>query len=91
MLAYQPLQLFTGLYGRISIGGHLEVTPDELVFQPHAINLTTDVIRIPRASIVSAHKKQSLAAALLIVTCSDGREEQFVTWKRDEILAGLGL
>ncbi|MEJ5998170.1 hypothetical protein [Corynebacterium sp. H130] len=91
LLAWQPLQLLTGLYGRIAIGGHLEVTPDQLVFEPHAINLTTDVVRIPRSAIAGVRKKQLLAAALLIVTTVDGHEEQFVTWKRDEIIAELGL
>ncbi|QMV84452.1 hypothetical protein HW450_08750 [Corynebacterium hindlerae] len=90
VLAWQPLQLLSGMYGQVAIGGHLEVTPDELVFQPHAMNLSTEVLRIPRSAIVGLRKKQSLAAALLVVSLSDGREERFVSWKRDEIIGELG-
>lgn len=91
VLAYQPLQLLTGLYGRISIGGHLNVTPEELVFQPHSINFTIEEVHIPRSAIARVQKKQSLAAVLLVVTRTDGSEERFVTWQRDEIIAALGL
>ncbi|MEJ5927767.1 hypothetical protein WG915_03940 [Corynebacterium sp. H128] len=90
LLAWQPLQIFTGIYGKIAIGGHLIVSDDAVVFEPHAVNLSNEVVRIPRENIAKIHKKQALAAAILVVELVDGTVEQFISWKRNEIIAAVG-
>ncbi|MDU0479113.1 hypothetical protein QVA66_07655 [Staphylococcus chromogenes] len=91
VLAYQPLQALTGLYGKIAVGGHLAVSELGLEFAPHVVNLSSQYLRIPREQIATMEKRQRLAARLLVVTTVDGQEFEFVTWQRDTAIDALKL
>ncbi|MEL4503402.1 hypothetical protein AAEX63_00510 [Luteococcus sp. H138] len=89
VLAWQPLQLLTGIYGTISLGGHLYVTPTELTFIPHAVNASHTELHIPLGDITDLRTQQKLIAALLIVTTVTGEELRLVSWKRDEVISAV--
>lgn len=86
LLAYQPLQALTGLYGKISLGGHIHVTPNELAFIPHSLNATHTELHIPLDHITGLRPHRRLAAALLTVTTRTGHEFNLVSWKRQAII-----
>lgn len=86
LLAYQPLQALSGLYGKISLGGHIHVTPGELAFIPHSFNATHTELHIPLDHITEMRLHRRLAAALLTVTTRTGHEFSLVSWKRQAII-----
>jgi hypothetical protein len=88
VLAYLPTQIITGIYGRISLGGHLHVTRDELYHHPHAFNLENpeNFVRIPIQNIKSLDSKQRGLAALLNVHTTSGETVQFVCWSRKKVM-----
>lgn len=89
LMAWQPLQLFTGMYGKISLGGHVHVTPTELSFIPHQLNASHTELHLPLAEIASMRPHQKLAAAMLTITTTRGEEYSLVSWKRDEVIAAV--
>ncbi|MEL4358815.1 MULTISPECIES: hypothetical protein [unclassified Luteococcus] len=89
VMAWQPLQLLTGIYGTISLGGHLYVTPTELTFIPHALNASHTELHLPLADIVGVRTQQKLLAALLVISTAAGEEIRLVSWSRDEVVAAV--
>lgn len=90
LLAYLPTQLITGIYGRIARGGFLTVTPHELIFEPHAVNMARErsMLRIPLAEVTGVRSRQRMISALLRV-CTVQGDIDFVCWSRKRVIAAV--
>lgn len=88
VIAYVPTQLITGIYGHISLGGHLHITRDELYHHPHKFNPdnSKNFIRIPINNIKSFDSKQRGLGALLDVHTTSGETVRFVCWSRKKVM-----
>lgn len=75
----------------IARGGHLGVTPDRLVFEPHALNFKTQEsqIAIPFTELTGLRKHKRMAAVLLTATTRAGIDFEFVCWKRDAVIEAV--
>ena len=75
----------------IARGGHLGVTQDHLVFEPHALNLNTQEnrIAIPFTKLTGLRKHKRIAAVLLTATTTAGIDFEFVCWKRDAVIEAV--
>lgn len=87
-IAYLPTQLITGVYGHISLGGHLHITSELLYHQPHALNPSnsSSFIQIPIQDIKHLEAKQRGLAALLEVHTTSGETVKFVCWGRKKVM-----
>lgn len=88
VIAYLPTQLITGIYGHISLGGHLHITKDEMYHRPHKFNPenSENFIRIPIQNIKNLDSKQRGLGALLEVHTTSGETIQFVCWGRKKVM-----
>ena len=76
-----------GLRGRIARGGHIVVTHDALVFQPHAFNAAIINLHIPVSDITAIRAWRRWLSAFLTVTTITGQEFDFISWKREMVMA----
>jgi hypothetical protein len=72
-------------------GGRLALTKSHLLFQPHAINVQRDELRIPRSEIASiaAVRTFGIVPNGIAVTLKSGRVEKFVVNNRGDWVARL--
>jgi hypothetical protein len=72
-------------------GGRLALTPERLVFKPHAVNVQRSELSIPRADIagVAAVRTFGLIPNGLAVTLKSGKVEKFAVNGRETWLAKL--
>lgn len=91
LLAYNPLALLFGQFGRISRGGFLYVTRTHLVFAPHRINLAIEMSRlwIPLQEITSTRAHQRVLSAMLTVSTVRGIDIDFLCWSRSKVIAAI--
>jgi len=77
-----------------AVGGILIITLDELLFQPHKLNIQSQESRIPLLEIESVSEKNTfgLIPNGIILNMKNGQRYQFVLWNRGkvvEIIRGL--
>ena len=76
-------------YRQIADGGHLIVTNTEIVFVPHAFNLTPVyrlVFPLDELSDIRKENKFFGLGRKLILVMKDSSESTFVCWGRDEVI-----
>lgn len=77
------------LHDGISDGGHLHVTRSEIVFIPHAFNITSGYrLVFPILEIKDIRKENALMGLIrqLIIEMKDSSEAAFIVWGRDEVI-----
>ena len=82
--------------GLESVGGHLTLTADALVFMPHTLNLQTEVAHFPLTAVSEVRKAWTkvfgvfpLVPNSMAVRFADGSEQSFVVPRRAEWIADL--
>ncbi|WP_260465071.1 hypothetical protein [Arachnia propionica] len=91
VLAWNPLMLLSGQFGRIARGGFLYVTRTHLVFDPHSMNdaVERSRLRIPLWEIRSTRTRQKGLSAILTVSTVRGVELDFLCWSRAKVIAAI--
>ncbi|QMV44836.1 hypothetical protein FPL14_01515 [Cohnella cholangitidis] len=77
--------LFRGIE---SVGGRLSITNERLVFEPHAINIQSNILELNVQDIVKVEKRNNLLVVPngMKLTTGDGKEYKFVIWNRSKII-----
>lgn len=77
--------LFRGIE---SVGGRLSITTERLVFEPHAINIQSNILELNVHDIVKVEKRNNLLVVPngMKLTTGDGKEYRFVVWNRSKIM-----
>jgi hypothetical protein len=82
--------------GLETVGGRLYLTSQRLVFEPHAVNIQTEVAVLPLTAVTGARKCWTkflnlipIAPNSIAVSTTEGKDYRFVTWGREAWLAAI--
>ncbi len=73
--------------GLLSIGGKIIITPEQLIFKAHSINIGDLSDRIFNIKDIIGYRKGLLT--FMFIRFSDGREIKLTVWKKQEIIDEL--
>lgn len=71
-----------------AVGGRMKITDQRIFFEPHAVNIQTEVEEIPLNEVVEVTKRNTLGIVPngLLVRTKSGREYKFVVWGRKRLI-----
>jgi hypothetical protein len=82
--------------GLETVGGHLYLTNNRLIFESHSFNIQTGVTQVELNEIMGMRKGTTMFLGILptvpnafVVTTEDGSEYRFTVWKRKLWMAAI--
>ncbi len=73
--------------GILSIGGKLVITPTQLIFKAHKVNIGDLSDRIFNIKDITGYRKSMLT--FMYITFADGKEIKLTVWKKQTIINEL--
>ncbi|HLC77906.1 MAG TPA: GRAM domain-containing protein [Candidatus Nanoarchaeia archaeon] len=74
--------------GMEAVGGRLKITNQRLIFEPHAINIQKQILKVPLNQIKEVKSRNTLGTVPngIAIKLASSQEYKLVVWKRKELI-----